>query len=312
MTNKLNIIFGPVASRRLGVSLGIDLLPKKTCSLNCVYCEAGRTTKLTVQREEYYPIGDVLTELDRVLSPNPELDYITFAGSGEPMLYLHFGKIVEHLKNNYPQYKTCLLTNGTLFYDQQVRAEMMDVDMVVPSVDAGTDFAFRKINRNIPSNTLEQIVTGLIQFSKEYKGELQLEVFIVPGVNDSEVEIQAIVDIAKKINPILVQLNSLDRPGTESWPEQATPSSLQAIAKEFSPLEVSIVSKFKGKRGSYSQVEFKKLVIDTISRRPATAEDFSDITGLPLGEITQVLTSLVDAKKIYPVMQKRGVFYKVR
>ncbi len=312
MSKKLNIIFGPVASRRLGVSLGIDLLPPKTCSLNCVYCEAGRTTKLTLEREEYYPLEDVLGELDSFLGNNPKLDYITFAGSGEPTLYLHFGKIVEHLKSNYPQYKICLLTNGTLFYDPQVRKEMMDVDMVVPSVDAGTDFAFRKINRNIPSNTLEKIVDGLVTFSKEYKGELQLEVFIVPGINDSEEEVEAIVKIAKMINPELVQLNSLDRPGTESWPEQATPSSLNAIAKEFAPLEVLVVSKFKGQKGSYSTAEFERLVIDTISRRPATAEDFSDITGKSIDEVQSLLDALVNSDKIYPVNQKRGIFYKAR
>ncbi len=309
MTSKRKIIFGPVISRRLGISLGVDLLPSKICTLNCVYCEVGRTTTLTLERKEFYPLEDVLAELDAVLGLNPKLDVVTFAGSGEPMLYSRFGEIVRYLKKYYPQYKICLLTNGTLFYDPKVREEAMEIDIVVPSVDAATEYAFRKINRNLPQNTLPQIFSGLEIFSKEYRGDLQLEVFIVPGINDRDEEIYPIVEVAKRLNPSVVQLNSLDRPGTESWAEAATPSSLQYIAQCFSPLTVEIVSKFKGKMTPYPTNELPELILQTVQRRPCTLQDFVDITGNSSAEVEEVIHDLEQTGRLLSKLENRGLFY---
>ncbi len=309
MTHKRKIIFGPVVSRRLGISLGVDLLPSKICTLNCVYCEVGRTTTLTLERQEFYPLEDVLAELDAVLGLNPKLDVVTFAGSGEPMLYSRFGEIIRYLKKYYPQYKTCLLTNGTLFYDPEVRAQAMEVDIVVPSVDAATEYAFRKINRNLPQNTLPQIFEGLEIFSREYRGDLQLEVFIVPGINDCDEEIYPIVEVAKRLNPSAVQLNSLDRPGTEKWTETATPSSLAYIASCFAPLRVDIVSKFKGKMTPYQLAELPELIVQTVERRPCTLQDFVDITGNSSEDVQAVITNLEQQGRLLSKMEKRGRFY---
>jgi len=181
-------IFGPVPSRRLGVSLGIDLVPHKVCSLNCVYCECGKTTDLTVERIEYVPYGEVISELDRFMSENPKPDYITFSGSGEPTLNSRIGDIVSYIKNKYPDVSLALLTNGTLLSDPEVRKEIIACDLVLPSFDAATETAFDKINRPSELIGLEQYLNGIIEFRKEFKGKIWLEVFILPGYNDSPEE----------------------------------------------------------------------------------------------------------------------------
>jgi wyosine [tRNA(Phe)-imidazoG37] synthetase (radical SAM superfamily) len=181
-------LFGPVPSRRLGVSLGVDLIPLKTCSLDCVYCECGKTTRLTVERKEYIPVDRVIAELEVYLRNNPPLDFITFAGSGEPTLNSGLGNVISYLKQNFRQYRTCLLTNGTLFTDPEVRAEAAAVDLIIPSLDAATEDTFNRLNRPEISLDCTAIINGLEQLRSEYKGEIILEIFIVPGLNDTELE----------------------------------------------------------------------------------------------------------------------------
>ena len=128
-------VFGPVNSRRLGRSLGVDLVPLKTCPLDCVYCEAKATTDLTMERKEYVPVDTVLAELDETLKSFPELDYVTFSGSGEPTLNSRIGDVVKFVKSRYPQYKICLLTNGLLLGDRQLQQDIAEVDLLIPSLD---------------------------------------------------------------------------------------------------------------------------------------------------------------------------------
>ena len=155
---KNRYLFGPVPSRRLGLSLGIDLFPHKTCSFNCVYCECGATTNLTVLRREYVPTRGVIKELDNFLLEKPNLDFITFAGSGEPALHSRIGDIISFIKDKYPQYKVCVLTNGSLFYLKSVRDALMRADKVIPSLDAAFSSAWRKINR--PHSSIDLDIFG--------------------------------------------------------------------------------------------------------------------------------------------------------
>jgi len=182
-------LFGPVPSRRLGMSLGVDLVPKKVCSLNCVYCEVGRTTTLTIERKEYIKYDKIIEELTNYFNNNPEPDYITFSGYGEPTLNIRIGDIIQFIKQNKPGIPIAILTNGTLLYDKKVRKELMDADVVLPSLDAATEKGFLKINRPPKTLTLEKYIQGLITFRKEYKGKIWLEIFILPNYNDSEKEL---------------------------------------------------------------------------------------------------------------------------
>ncbi|MCK4631597.1 MAG: radical SAM protein, partial [Bacteroidales bacterium] len=183
-------LFGPVPSRRLGMSLGVDLVPHKVCSLNCIYCECGPTTRLTIERNEYVPYNEVIQELKRFLSDNPALDYITFSGSGEPTLNSRFGDILKFIKKNYPDIPVAILTNGTLLNDKQVRGEIMDADLVLPSLDVASDLSFRKINRPFHSLNIEDYINGLCEFRKEYQGKIWLEVLIIPGYNNSKQDLK--------------------------------------------------------------------------------------------------------------------------
>ncbi|MDD4253495.1 MAG: radical SAM protein, partial [Methanoculleus horonobensis] len=183
-------LFGPVPSRRLGISLGIDLVPHKTCSFDCIYCECGRTTDLTCERREYVPTGRVIAELDDFLAKGPDLDYITFAGSGEPTLHTGIGEIIAFIKDRYPRYRVAVLTNSALFTDPDVRAALMRADLVVPSLDAVSEEVFIKINRPSPGTTAERVLKGLLDFAREFSGEIRLEIFIVPDINDTEEELR--------------------------------------------------------------------------------------------------------------------------
>ena len=162
----MRYLFGPVISRRLGISLGIDLLPFKTCSLDCIYCECGKTKNLTDQIQEYVPTEEVISELQVFLTDKPKLDVITFAGSGEPTLHSGIGQIIKFLKKNFPEYKICVLTNGTLLYQKKVRQSILDADIIIPSLDAVSKEVFEKIAKPAEGITPEKLIEGLIALKK--------------------------------------------------------------------------------------------------------------------------------------------------
>lgn len=241
--NDYKYLFGPVPSRRLGVSLGVDVIPYKTCTLDCVYCECGCTTELTLDRKIYVPTTEMIGELKQFLDAKPKLDYVSFAGSGEPTLAANLGEIILFLKKNYPQYKVAVLTNGTLLDNEVVRKEIAPADLVKISFDAVSLAAFQKINRPHPKLDLEKMIKGITEFSQNYRGHLWLEIFIVAGLNDQKEEIVKLRDLIAKIKHEKIQLNSLDRPGAEEWVKPAALEELQAVAECFKPLKTEIVAK---------------------------------------------------------------------
>lgn len=306
-------LFGPVPSRRLGISLGVDLVPHKVCSLNCVYCEVGKTTDKTIKRKEYVPIDEVINELDQFLGSNPELDYVTFSGAGEPTLNSGLGKIIKHIKKNYPQYKLALLTNATLFYDDQLREEILPCDLLLPSLDAISDGVFKKINRPEDNLSVEKMIAGLIKLKEKFKGEIWLEIFLIHGINDIDSELTKFKEILTQLKPERIQLNSLDRPGTEEWVEPITEKRMNEIKEYFSPLSVEIIAKFKSRNKVRSYHEdIASAIIETISRRPCTDKDLSEILGLHINELNKYLSYLTKEKRIEEVRKERGIFFKIR
>ena len=237
-------LFGPIQSRRLGRSLGINLLCGKICNFNCVYCECGRTERLTGQRAEYVPRNEVIAELTDFLTTGPKLDYITYAGSGEPLLHNGIGEITAFLKDNFPLYKVALLTNGAVFVNHNVIDEAMQCDLIVPSLDAVSPDIFNRVVRPLPGTCPDAVIEGLVMLRKKYSGALWLEIFIVPGVNDTKHELLLLASAAKRISPDRVQLNSLDRKGTEAWVKPIGQETLHVIAaKYFGAFSVDIAAK---------------------------------------------------------------------
>ncbi|MDP8203072.1 MAG: radical SAM protein [Candidatus Tenebribacter mawsonii] len=310
---KYKHLFGPVPSRRLGISLGVDLVPHKVCSLNCVYCEVGRTTNLTIERKEYIPLIDILTELENYLNEKPDLDYITFSGAGEPLLHNGIGKVISFIKENYPQYKLALLTNSTLLYDENVRMEILDIDLLLPSLDAVSDNVFKKLNR--PNSKLDnsKIIEGMIKFREDFLGKIWLEVFIVPGLNDTKDELELLRNTINDISPDQVQLNTLDRPGTESWIKPITKNRMEEIADFLKPLPVEIIAKFqsRNKVKSYKK-DVEQQIIETIKRRPCTDIDLSEMLGIHINEINKYLSELLLEGSVTSSQQERGTFFRAK
>lgn len=306
-------LFGPVPSRRLGMSLGVDLVPKKVCSLDCVYCEVGKTTKLTLKRKEYIRFDRVKNELIRYFDNNPDPDYITFSGSGEPTLNSRIGDILQFIKQNNPHIPIAVLTNGTMLYDRNVREAIKEADVILPSLDAATDKAFREINRPATDLKIDTYIQGLIDFSKEFNGKIWLEIFILPGYNDNLHELEELKKVILKINPESVQLNTLDRPGTVSNLRGATKEELQKVVDFWKLDNVEIIASAPERKNILSyRKDTETAIIETIARRPCTLDDLTKILGLHINEINKYLDVLEADHKIETVQQGRGIFYQKR
>ncbi|HMA60721.1 MAG TPA: radical SAM protein [Halanaerobiales bacterium] len=305
----MEYLYGPVPSRRLGLSLGIDLIPYKICSFNCIYCECGETTNLTSTRKEFKPVDKIIAELDEYLQDDPELDYITFSGSGEPTLYLHIGKIIDFLKENYPKYDTALLTNSSLLSHKEIREELKNLDLIVPSLDSVIEENYQKINRPHQDIKLTDIIDGLIKLREEFSGKIFLEVFIVPGINDNEEEYHKFKEVIEKIKPDRVQLNTLDRPGTEDWVEPALEKDLNKAVNIIGK-KAEIIGKYsptKKKKGMSHAV--KKRIVETIRVRPCTVKDLSEILDLHVNEVNKYLREIDKEYNLKMKEQTRGRFY---
>jgi len=306
-------LFGPVPSRRLGISLGVDLVPKKVCSLDCVYCEVGKTTKLTLERMEYIKIHKIKDELTEYFSAQPNPDYITFSGSGEPTLNIYIGEILQFIKENKPGIPVAVLTNGTLLFDKNIREALLQADVVLPSLDAATEEVFQKINRPAKTLHIDKYIQGLVDFRREFKGEIWLEIFVLPGFNDAENELEALQKVLQKIKPDIVQLNTLDRPGTVPNLRAATREELQRVIDfwPFNQVQIIAASAERKKIQSY-RTDTANAIIETIARRPCTLDDLTKILGLHIHEINKYLDVLEAAKKIETVEQERGIFYQLK
>ncbi|HDO06616.1 MAG TPA: radical SAM protein [Bacteroidetes bacterium] len=303
-------LFGPVPSRRLGMSLGVDLVPHKVCSLNCVYCECGRTTNLTLERKEYIPYDEVVKEIAHYLEHNPAPDYITFSGSGEPTLNVRIGDVLHFIKTK-SKTPVAVLTNGSLFYDKSVRTGLLESDVVLPSLDAAEDSAFRKINRPFYKLDIPEYIRGLIDFRKEYKGQIWLEVLIIPGLNDTKENLQALKEAFLQIQPEEIQLNTLDRPGAVENIRAATRKELQEIVGFWDLPQVKIIAAAPDRKKIVSyRDDMESAILETIRRRPCTLEDMHEILGLHINEINKYLDVLEDEQKIISVRENRGLFYR--
>lgn len=307
---KYKHIFGPVPSRRLGNSLGIDIVYHKVCSLDCVYCEVGKTTLHTAQRAEYIPYEKIVEELKDYFNNNPDPDYITFSGSGEPALNSRIGDIINFIGSLRPDVPIAVLTNGTLFYDKSVRNELSGADLVLPSLDAISQEIFNKINRPVIGLDVHDHIQGLIDFRKEYKGQIWLEVFILPDYNTSKEELIGLKKAIKDIAPDKVQLNSLDRPGTVRDIKEISEKELNHIKDILNFKNIEIVKSARNRRKieSYSN-DTESMILQTLKRRPCTIEDICEISQMNSNEISKYLDVLEKEYLIKRIRKERGIFY---
>jgi wyosine [tRNA(Phe)-imidazoG37] synthetase (radical SAM superfamily) len=294
------------------MSLGIDLVPHKVCTLNCVYCECGSTTNHTTERKEYVPVDNIIIELHHYLKENPAPDYITFSGAGEPTLNSGIGEIISLIKEKYPTIPVAILTNGTLLNNKQVRNELLKADLVLPSLDAATEDVFRKINIPHKSLNAKSHIQGLVDFRNEFSGKINLEVFIIPGYNNEKQELDCLKEAIIKINPDVIQLNTLDRPGTVEKIRAASNVELQSIINYWNLENAVIIAPAPNRKKIKSyRKDIETAILETILRRPCTLLDLSQILGKHINEINKFLDVLENENRITTVKQNRGMFYQI-
>ncbi len=306
-------LFGPVLSRRLGSSLGVDLVPHKVCTLDCIYCECGGTTRLTMKRREYIPITVVRTELDHFLTHQPHPDFITFSGYGEPTLHNGIGTVISHIRHHYPELKTAVITNATLFSNPEVRSELLCADLVLPSLDAVSEASFRAINRPHPGLSVDKQIQGIIDFRKEFSGEIWLEVLFLPGINDNPEHLSQLRETILLINPDRIQLNTLDRPGTINGLHPVKREFLSSLRKSWNLPGVEIIASATDRKDKKRSGNSKEdAILGTISRRPSTLEELNKGLGIASDETRTYLSSLEADGKIEAVRMERGIFYQIK
>ncbi len=213
-------VFGPVPSRRLGQSLGIDPVPLKTCNWNCVYCQLGRTNPFVTERQTFFKNEDILTQVRETLDAHApgDIDWITFVGSGETTLHAGLGEMIREVKS-MTELPVAVITNGSLLYLPEVRQALITADAVLPSLDAGNPDLYRRINRPHPKFTFERLVEGLIAFRQVYENQLWVEVMLVKGMNDSEKALNEIASHMEDIRPDEIHIVQPTRPPVEMWVE---------------------------------------------------------------------------------------------
>jgi wyosine [tRNA(Phe)-imidazoG37] synthetase (radical SAM superfamily) len=299
-------LYGPVPSRRLGRSLGIDIVPFKLCSLDCVYCQLGKTTEKTLHRGDFVPVEAVLAELKDKLAEGLEADFITIGGSGEPTLNSRLGELIEGIKK-ITDIPVAILTNGTLLYKQDVRADCAKADVVLPSLDAGDERIYQRINRPHSGLSIEKLISGLCAFRNEFPGRIWLEVFFIDGFNTDNEQIAKIKDAIDRIRPDKVQLNTAVRPTAEPGIKCLSAEKLQAIAEElgenceviadFSPSPLCFAKRSSGGghiegKADLSAVALAKAedVLSMLKRRPCSLSDICSALGISRNEALKYIT----------------------
>lgn len=290
-TIRIRNVFGPIPSRRLGRSLGIDLVPGKTCSYDCIYCQLGRTEKKTVSRRAFVPMTDILMEVEERLAAGAKADYLTLSGSGEPTLHADCGDIIRTLKT-LTHTPIAVLTNASLLWDPAVRDELMAADLVVPSLDSGDSKTFTRINRPHRSLAFDTVVEGLVAFSREFTGQLWLEVFLLAGINDSEEQVRRIAAVAERIRTDRIQINTVSRPPAEHEAQAPDRDILEQRAALFSGV-VEVVPDFDGTLREHEFMAGKARVLDLLGRRPHTLDEISAVLLLNPNEALKLLEGLL-------------------
>lgn len=279
-------LFGPILSRRLGRSLGIDVTPLKTCSFDCIFCQCGCTTQLTTVRAEFVPMEEVCEELERWLAKDGAADCITFAGSGEPTLYSRLGVLIGFIKVR-TSIPVIVLSNGTLLDRADVRAELLAADQVKVSLSAWDDASLRQINRSAPGVSFEQVLNGERRFREAFSGKLWLEVFLMEGINAEPEQVKKIAAAAKLIRPDKIHLNTAVRPPAEESVQPVAKEKLDALCGLFTP-RAEVIASFPAKTDSAAGVNAEK-VMDLLRRHPATAAQLAQTFGVETASILPLL-----------------------
>jgi wyosine [tRNA(Phe)-imidazoG37] synthetase (radical SAM superfamily) len=302
-------VYGPVPSRRLGRSLGIDLVPFKTCTYDCIYCQLGRTTHLTLERKAYVPAETLVAECRLTLDTRKRPDIVSLAGSGEPTLNSTIGEVIHGIKK-MTDVPVAVLTNGALLWQEDVQDALMAADVVLPSLDAGQHRLFQQVNRPHPALSFEQMVGGLVDFTHRFAGEVWLEVFLLAGLTGTRPEVEKIAALVKRIQPARVQLNTVCRPPAETIAATVSRDRMGVLAGLFH-CPVDIISRDTRRGSSAAPMDNirKADIIAMLGRRPCTADDVARGLGIHINEALKHLEALVTDNRLDTVVKDGELFY---
>ncbi len=302
--------YGPVPSRRLGFSLGIDIMPHKNCSFDCVYCQLGKTTNITVSRKEYTPTQEIIREIKEVLKKNIRIDFLTFSGSGEPTLHKDIGYLINELKK-LTKIPIAVLTNGSLLHISEVRNDLKNADLVIPTLCTTDETVFRKIHRGQTTIDLARVIEGYVSFRKIYEGQIWLEVMLIHGMNDRPEQIIDLKKVIDRIDPDKIHLNTVVRPPSEAY-AQPVPVEIMQELREIMGEKCEIIVDFAAKTRDARDGDALERIAAIISRRPITADDLAQTTGLHKNEILKYIQSLSQRGKIKISRHDGKAFYTIR
>jgi len=303
----MKYVYGPVPSRRLGQSLGIDLIPLKTCNWNCVYCQLGRTVPLVNERVDYFPPQEILDQAEEALATREsgEIDWVTFVGSGEPTLHASISWLIRQVKA-LTDLPVAVITNGALLYLPEVRTALSAADAVMPSLDAGTPDLYRKINRPHPDITFERLVEGLIAFRSEYQGRLWPEVMLVRGLNDTDQALCDLASVLRHIQPDQVHISLPTRPPVETWVRPPDEEALMRAQSLFGDV-AKVVSPTEGSFDISGYEDVVDAIIGIITRHPMSEEELKrTLAQWASGELNQALTDLEASGKVQ-IIERYGM-----
>jgi len=306
--------YGPVRSRRFGLSLGVDVVPHKWCSLDCTYCQLGPTTCRTTDRVSFYPPEDVASDVEQALVLGPQPDVITLAGSGEPTLYRDLGDLVRRIRR-VTRIPLLLITNGTLLSDPDVSRDAALFDFVAPSLDAADPQTFARVNGPDPKISLGGMIDGLVSFTAGFSGKVFLEILLAAGVNDHPESIQALVDAVGRIRPHRVDLNTVSRPAPGGTARAVSPEFLQSLEPLFATRcqvvqEVAAGPGLDVRGAAEQELQLcRDRVADSLGRRPGTLPDLATGLAFPEPLVLKVLDDLVREGKLVAEHREGRTWY---
>ncbi len=291
-------VYGPVRSRRLGVSLGVDPVPTRTCSYDCIYCQAGRTLNRTLERSPFIEESVILEEVEAALEKAPKVDAVTLAGWGEPTLNSRIGAILSGIRK-ITKARLVVITNGSLLWMNEVRNDLEAADIVIPSLDAPNEEVFKRINRPAAKLGFDKVVGGIAEFSASFHGETWLEIMLIAGVNDDTSHITDFSRLVSHIRPTKTHLNTVTRPPAEQCVAAVSKKRLVEIASRL-PGEVEVIAEH---HGSATQQEFRSSsnmetdttsrIMETLRRRPCTEDELVLSTGLSQEKVSHLLEEMI-------------------
>jgi wyosine [tRNA(Phe)-imidazoG37] synthetase (radical SAM superfamily) len=305
---RVPLLYGPVPSRRLGYSLGIDLLPYKTCSMDCVYCQLGSSGRTVVRRREFVPASEVLAHVRQALESGRRIDAVTFSGSGEPTLHSGIRRIIRGIKRMTPV-PVVVLTNASTLSTPDGRRALAEADIVVPSLDAANERVFAGVNRPHQSLTARKIIDGLAAFRKSYRGRIWLEIMLVKGMNDSPTHLRALKKAVERIRPDRIQLNTVVRPPAERTARPLSKAEMEKI-KAFFGESAEVIASFKDAGQARGPADREAAVLATAGRRPVTAADLSRALGAPVPEIRALAERLARRGRLRKVRHGGRVYFE--